>query len=189
MTSPRVLLTFPQQQEFWSILSTGGCCTFVPQRVLQLLDSFRRQRPDNLHPIIVWVIENTGGFTPVALGETSETWEIEPEVSDAEYDRGTLAEISIQVAEKRQSSAATMGRVRRGASGFIGVDPDKRTGRWRARIRVGGKRIHLGYFGDARSAAAAYDQAALEHFGAVAVVNDQARKVAWLANNSEQDAQ
>lgn len=57
------------------------------------------------------------------------------------------------------------------ASGYKGVYrvPNKgvyrTTDKWRAQIRAGGRIIHLGYFGDAETAARAYDAAAREYFG------------------------
>ena len=42
---------------------------------------------------------------------------------------------------------------RNNTSGFIGVDFHKRSGKWRARIRIDGKLRDLGYFGTAEQAA------------------------------------
>lgn len=44
-------------------------------------------------------------------------------------------------------------------------------GRWKASIRVDGKFIHLGVFGTQQEAAAAYDAAAIKHFGEFARTN------------------
>ena len=50
---------------------------------------------------------------------------------------------------------------RGGVSKYKGVDWHKKTGRWRARIRVGkSRRIELGYYRTQEEAAAAYDRAA-----------------------------
>jgi hypothetical protein len=43
--------------------------------------------------------------------------------------------------------------------------------RWRARITVNSRRIHLGYFKSQRDAAKAYDRAALKYHGDFAVLN------------------
>jgi hypothetical protein len=54
-------------------------------------------------------------------------------------------------------------------SGYKGVAWDKY--RWRAHIRVDGRRLHLGMFADPAEAARAYDAAAREHFGEFARLN------------------
>lgn len=50
-------------------------------------------------------------------------------------------------------------------SKYKGVDWQKSNKKWRARIQVKGKQIHLGLFDDEDDAAKAYNAAALEHFG------------------------
>lgn len=55
-------------------------------------------------------------------------------------------------------------------SGFKGVRRLS-SGTWIARIEVGGRRVSLGSFDTAESAALAYDAAAVEHFGEFARVN------------------
>lgn len=57
------------------------------------------------------------------------------------------------------------------SSGFKGVDFFKSTGRWRARIAVGGKSRALGYYPTPKAAADAYDAAARELHGVFAVLN------------------
>jgi len=59
-------------------------------------------------------------------------------------------------------------KLKSAASRFKGVTFDYR---WRARIGVNGKRLHLGRFNSALEAALAYDSAAKEHFGPFAVLN------------------
>lgn len=54
-------------------------------------------------------------------------------------------------------------------SGYKGVDLHK--GRWRARIRVDGKSVHLGYFATREDAKVAYDSAARLYFGEFARCN------------------
>jgi hypothetical protein len=49
-------------------------------------------------------------------------------------------------------------------SGFKGVDLHKSTGRYRARLRLRGKEISLGYFATAEQAAAAFAEAAADHY-------------------------
>ncbi len=50
-------------------------------------------------------------------------------------------------------------------SGYKGVSFDQRRGRWKAQIRVNGKRITLGRYDDIEHAAAAYHEAALRYHG------------------------
>jgi len=56
-------------------------------------------------------------------------------------------------------------------SKYKGVDWAKDMKRWRARIRVNGKRIYLGSFENELDAAKAYDAAARKHHGDFAVAN------------------
>lgn len=56
-------------------------------------------------------------------------------------------------------------------SGFKGVYWHRGHGRWRAAIKVSGRKIVLGHFITPEAAARAYDKAALEHFGAYARIN------------------
>lgn len=58
------------------------------------------------------------------------------------------------------------------ACGFKGVILDKSCAKWRARITIGGKKIHLGMFGDLRKAALAYNNAAIKYFGKFARLNE-----------------
>jgi hypothetical protein len=65
-------------------------------------------------------------------------------------------------------------------SGFKGVNwkqwrKIRSSGAWTARISVGSKRIHLGYFSTAEEAARAYDSAAQQYFGEFAKLNFAAR--------------
>lgn len=50
-------------------------------------------------------------------------------------------------------------------NGFKGVSLDKRVGRWQAHIRVNKRRICLGRYSTAESAARVYDEAAKKYFG------------------------
>ena len=58
-----------------------------------------------------------------------------------------------------------------GASQYKGVYLKKKTGKWRARIKVDGRDLHLGYFFDEAAAARAYDAAARQAFGEYAYPN------------------
>jgi hypothetical protein len=56
-------------------------------------------------------------------------------------------------------------------SGYRGVYHDRRRGTWNAYIRRQNRKHHLGCFGSPEAAAAAYDRAAIEHFGDFASPN------------------
>lgn len=56
-------------------------------------------------------------------------------------------------------------------SGFKGVSFHKQAGKWRASIKIKGKKIALGLFDSKLSAAVAYDQAAIEIFGEFSKTN------------------
>lgn len=60
---------------------------------------------------------------------------------------------------------------RNNSSGFKGVSPHRRTGKWQAAIRVGGRDRYLGLHLTPEEAAHAYDVAAIELFGDFAQPN------------------
>lgn len=63
-------------------------------------------------------------------------------------------------------------RSRPGSSQYKGVDLFRGV-KWRATIRVDGKKKHLGLFVDEKDAARAYNKAALELFGEFACLNSE----------------
>jgi hypothetical protein len=66
---------------------------------------------------------------------------------------------------------ANKGAQANNSSGHKGVDLHKLTGKWRARIMVEGRYMHLGLFSSKADAAAAYERAAHEHCGEFARVS------------------
>ena len=72
----------------------------------------------------------------------------------------------LRIATHRQNNQNAY-RVKPGC--FKGVRPSGR--KWRAKIKAGGKDLHLGTFTTAEEAARAYDAAAVEHFGEFACLN------------------
>ena len=74
-----------------------------------------------------------------------------------------------------RSQAGSRQRLRTGGrSRYKGVTWDAPNRHWRALIQVQKKRIHVGYFDDEVEAARAYDTAARQHFGPLAVTNFEA---------------
>lgn len=60
----------------------------------------------------------------------------------------------------RSQNLCNQRRLSKNTSGYKGVDWNKQTGKWRARIRFNGKRHHIGYFTDLAEAHAARNAAA-----------------------------
>ena len=60
---------------------------------------------------------------------------------------------------------------RGGTSKYKGVYFYRPTKKWKAQVRVGGKKTHLGYFNKEEDAAMAHDAAAREAFGEYCCVN------------------
>ncbi len=58
-----------------------------------------------------------------------------------------------------------------GSSDFKGVSFEKNTGKWRARILLPGRQLHLGCFTSEREAAKAYNAAAVLHYKEFAKLN------------------
>jgi hypothetical protein len=57
------------------------------------------------------------------------------------------------------------GKNKNNTSGCKGVTRIKNREKWEAKIQIGGRTLHLGYFEEITDAAAAYDRAAREHHG------------------------
>jgi|SRR6266498_3323601 len=78
----------------------------------------------------------------------------------------------------RSQNCANQKKRSTNTSGFKGVNWKQweNCGAWCARISVGMKRIHLGYFSTAEEAACAYDSAAIKYFGEFARLNFPKRK-------------
>ena len=66
---------------------------------------------------------------------------------------------------------ANIDRAKNNKAGFKGVHLHKRTGKWRAVIRLNKRSIHLGLFHDRAEAARAYNAAAAQYFGEFARLN------------------
>lgn len=80
------------------------------------------------------------------------------------------AESNLRAATKAENACNQ--RLRRdNSTGFIGVVWNKSSRKWAAKISVGGRRKHLGYFPSATDAARARDAAARLYHGPFAVLN------------------
>lgn len=71
---------------------------------------------------------------------------------------------NIRAATTAQNNANKR-KYRTNTSGGKGVYWDREKARWRARVRLGGRSIHVGYFSDIEDASRAYAAAARLHFG------------------------
>lgn len=79
--------------------------------------------------------------------------------------------------ENLRAATAVQNQMNRGkyahaSSPYKGVTWLRQDKKWWARIKVEGKRLDLGRFPDERSAALAYNEAAIKHFGEFARIND-----------------
>lgn len=90
------------------------------------------------------------------------------EADHIDHDTLNNTRSNLRVVTKVQNA---MNRRSTGSSSFKGVYPYRPTGKWRASIKVGDKRLSLGYFVDEKQAAIAYDLAALDNYGEYAVTN------------------
>lgn len=78
----------------------------------------------------------------------------------------TLDDRKAELRRATREQNAQNARTRRDSrTGFKGVTPDPKSGRYRARIRAGGKQVSLGHFPTAKEAADAYAEAAKENYG------------------------
>ena len=76
---------------------------------------------------------------------------------------------NLRIATKSENGANL--KTNHGSSKYKGVSWDKSRGKWRATIKKYKKQIHIGYFDSGVEAARAYDEAAVEIFGAFARPN------------------
>jgi hypothetical protein len=77
---------------------------------------------------------------------------------------------NLRVCTPRQNQMNKLPKIG-GTSQYKGVSWHRRDKKWHARIRINGKRKHLGRFADELAAARAYDAAATKHFGEFALTN------------------
>lgn len=93
---------------------------------------------------------------------------IESRIKQGNTNRGRKDSEEIRLKKSKSSigNVRALGTKQSGASSkFLGVSWYPPSGKWRARIRVSKKAIHLGHFSSEEDAAKAYDVAARKYFG------------------------
>lgn len=78
-------------------------------------------------------------------------------------------EVNLRAATVAQNAWNRRSKKKR--AGFCGVGWNKKTGKWRVRIRCNGREKYIGYFTDKFEAAKAYDRAAAKYHGEFATLN------------------
>ncbi len=91
------------------------------------------------------------------------------QIDHRDLDKGNNRWANLRLATPAQNGQNCRRR-RHNTSSFKGVGWSKRHKKWRARVVVNGREISLGYFAEIEQAKAAYERAALEHFGEFARV-------------------
>src|SRR5258708_2933591 len=117
------------------------------------------QRPDG-----TWTQEK---LHRVILGINDPSIQVDHHDSDGLNNRRS----NLRVCTNRQNTQNVRKPVTN-TSGFKGVTWDKENEKWIAQLSVSGKHKNLGRFTDPKEAAAAYNAAALLHFGEFARLND-----------------
>ena len=93
-------------------------------------------------------------------------------VDHIDRDRLNNQKENLRMADQTQNSANRSKQSVSASSIYKGVSFDKNRQLFRAYCRVAGKMIHLGYHKDEKIAARKYNEAAKEHFGEFAHLND-----------------
>lgn len=78
---------------------------------------------------------------------------------------------NLRLCSKSENAMNAVNRID-GSSKLKGVDWKSSSKKWRSRLHIDGKGIHLGYFSSPLDAARAYDAAALKYFGEFALTNE-----------------
>lgn len=79
--------------------------------------------------------------------------------------------VNLRLATRSQNKANQHRRNSSNTSKYKGVSWYKTRNCWRSQIKVGGKKLGLGYFSSEEEAAHAYDQAAIKYFGEFSNLN------------------
>ena len=91
------------------------------------------------------------------------------EIDHVDHNGLNNQKFNLRLATRKEQTHNTRGRFRARRSLFKGVE--KAGAKWRARIRINGKSLHLGCFESQHDAALAYNKAATQHFGQFAYLN------------------
>lgn len=92
---------------------------------------------------------------------------------------------NLRIATRSQNSANVALSARRSTSGYLGVTFDKSREKWRAQIRLAGRKVNLGRYNDPVEAAKVYDAAAEREFGQFAELNFGRDNALTVHPNSE----
>lgn len=145
---------------------TRGLVALVDEQDYELVRGYKWQaRPDGHTFYVGRGVREAGEQRTVQLHNFLTGW---PLVDHRNGDGLDNRRANLRQATKSQNCANRPIRTAN-KSGFKGVD--LRKDRWRAQIKSGDAKVHLGYFDLAEEAARAYDAAAIEVFGEFATLN------------------
>lgn len=97
---------------------------------------------------------------------------IDPGVLRVDHRIGLNNPVDVRSATASQNGANASKWKKQTTSTYKGVHWNTPTNKWRVKIGVNRKRIHLGYFANEKEAAIAYNKAAIEYFGEFAKINE-----------------
>ena len=104
---------------------------------------------------------------------------VDPGVFCVDHRTGLNDPADVRIATASQNGANASKWKKQTSSKYKGVHWNAKTNKWRVKIGVNRKRIHLGYFATEIEAATAYNKAAIEYFGEFAKIN-KVEEYEWL---------
>lgn len=93
------------------------------------------------------------------------------EIDHADRDKTNNRIGNLRPATSSQNKG-NIGLLRTNSSGYKGVSQNSRSGKWHAQIKVHGRQTYLGRFDTPEQAALRYNEAAKQHFGEFAYLNE-----------------